>query len=126
MRGEPVTLADEAKSRVKQSRQVVEDILASERVVYGINTGFGNFRNVVIPRHDSHAAGVGAPFPEEIVRAILLLRVNALASGFSGVVPSTLDALVAMLNKRVHPVVPTKGSVGASGDSLLSPMSRLS
>ena len=92
----------------------------SERVVYGINTGFGNFRNVVIPRQDletlqvnlirSHAAGVGDPFDEEIVRAILLLRVNALASGFSGVDPSTLDALVALLNKGVHPVVPKKGS----------------
>jgi len=134
MRGETVTLADEAKRRVKQSRQVVEDILASERVVYGINTGFGNFRNVVIPRHDletlqvnlirSHAAGVGDPFPEEIVRAILLLRVNALASGFSGVDPSTLDALLAMLNKGVHPVVPKKGSVGASGD--LAPLAHVS
>ena len=132
--GETVALADEAKQRVKQSRQVIEDILASERVVYGINTGFGNFRNVVIPRQDletlqvnlirSHAAGVGDPFDEEIVRAILLLRVNALASGFSGVDPSTLDALVALLNKGVHPVVPKKGSVGASGN--LAPLAHVS
>ena len=88
----------------------------------------------MIPRQDletlqvnlirSHAAGVGDPFDEEIVRAILLLRVNALASGFSGVDPSTLDALVAPLNKGVHPVVPKKGSVGASGD--LAPLAHVS
>ena len=129
-----MAIAEEAKHRVKESRQVIEDVLASERVVYGINTGFGNFRNVVIPRHDletlqlnlirSHAAGVGDPFAEEIVRAILLLRINALASGFSGVDPSTVDALVAMLNKGVHPVVPKKGSVGASGD--LAPLAHVS
>jgi len=131
--GERVALAEDAAERVRASRRVVENILADERVVYGINTGFGNFRNVVIPRADleqlqlnlirSHAAGVGEPFPEDVVRAILLLRVNALASGYSGVDPETLDALVSMLNAGVHPVVPRKGSVGASGD--LAPLAHV-
>ena len=130
---ETVGLSEQARRRVRASRQVVEDILSEERVVYGINTGFGNFRTVVIPRSDleqlqtnlirSHAAGVGDPFSEDVVRAILLLRINALAAGYSGVDPETLDALVAMLNAGVHPVVPQKGSVGASGD--LAPLAHV-
>ena len=133
LEGETVELAEDAVLRVRASRDVVDGILAEERVVYGINTGFGNFRNVVIGNDDleklqlnlirSHAAGVGEPFPEEIVRAILLLRINALASGFSGVSPKTLDALVAMLNAGIHPIVPKKGSVGASGD--LAPLAHV-
>ncbi|HXV61192.1 MAG TPA: histidine ammonia-lyase [Vicinamibacteria bacterium] len=128
-----VALSPDARSRVRASREVVEQILLSENVVYGINTGFGNFRNVVIPRKDldelqlnlvrSHAAGVGEAFPESVVRTILLLRVNTLAAGFSGIDPETLDALVAMLNRGVHPVVPQKGSVGASGD--LAPLAHV-
>jgi histidine ammonia-lyase len=111
----------------------VDDILGKDDVVYGVNTGFGNFRNVVIPPADlerlqlnlirSHSAGVGDPFPEDVVRAILLLRINALAAGYSGIEPATLDALVAMLNAGVHPVVPKKGSVGASGD--LAPLAHV-
>jgi histidine ammonia-lyase len=133
LRGVEITLSEDARARVVQSRAVVEEILEGERVVYGINTGFGNFRNVVIGRGDleelqvnlirSHAAGVGAPFPEPVVRAILLLRANALACGYSGIDPDTLDALVAMLNAGVHPVVPEKGSVGASGD--LAPLAHV-
>jgi histidine ammonia-lyase len=132
-RSASVSLSREAREKVAASRAVVEEILESDRVVYGINTGFGNFKNVVIARPDlealqlnllrSHAAGVGEPFPEPVVRAILLLRVNALAAGFSGVDPGTLDALVAMLNAGVHPVVPQKGSVGASGD--LAPLAHV-
>ncbi|GMR23785.1 MAG: histidine ammonia-lyase [Acidobacteriota bacterium] len=131
--GESVTLAEESLERVGASRQVVEDILRRDEVVYGINTGFGNFRNVVIPHADlerlqlnlirSHSAGVGDPFSEEDVRAILVLRINALASGYSGIDPETLDAAVAMLNAGVHPVVPQKGSVGASGD--LAPLAHV-
>ena len=131
--GAKVFLATEARARVRASRDVIEDILESERVVYGINTGFGNFRNVVIPRSDleelqlnlirSHAAGVGEPFSEDVVRTILLLRINTLAAGYSGIDPVTLDALVAMLNAGIHPVVPQKGSVGASGD--LAPLAHV-
>ena len=131
--GESVALSEKAQERVQASRQVVEDILRRDEVVYGINTGFGNFRNVVIPRADlerlqlnliqSHSAGVGDPFSEDVVRAILLLRINALASGYSGIDPGTLDAVVAMLNAGVHPVVPQKGSVGASGD--LAPLAHV-
>jgi histidine ammonia-lyase len=130
---ETVGLSEEARKRVHASREVVEEILAADRVVYGINTGFGNFRNVVISREDleelqtnlirSHCAGVGDPFPEEIVRTILLLRINALASGHSGIDPETLEGLVAMLNAGVIPVVPQKGSVGASGD--LAPLAHV-
>ncbi|MEE9254830.1 MAG: aromatic amino acid lyase, partial [Pseudomonadales bacterium] len=131
--GESVALTEKAQERVQASRQVVEDILRRDEVVYGINTGFGNFRNVVIPQADlerlqlnlirSHSAGVGDPFSEDVVRAILLLRINALASGYSGIDPETLDAVVAMLNAGVHPVVPQKGSVGASGD--LAPLAHV-
>ncbi len=128
-----VEVSGEARKRVHDSRRVVEEILEAERVVYGINTGFGNFRNVVIPREDleelqtnlirSHCAGVGDPFSEEIVRAILLLRINALASGHSGIDPETLDGLVSMLNAGVVPLVPQKDSVGASGD--LAPLAHV-
>lgn len=131
--GEQVLLSGPARERVRASRQVVEGILSRDEVVYGINTGFGNFRNVVISPADlkrlqlnlirSHAAGVGEPFSEDVVRAILSLRINALASGYSGVNPETLDALVGMLNAGVHPVVPKKGSVGASGD--LAPLAHI-
>ena len=131
--GEGVTLSDSARRRARESRAVVDDILAGDSVVYGINTGFGNFKDVVIPPDDlvqlqinlirSHAAGVGDPFPEDVVRAILLLRINTLAAGCSGVSEGTLDGLVALLNASVHPVVPMKGSVGASGD--LAPLAHV-
>jgi histidine ammonia-lyase len=130
---ELVELTPEATKKVRASRQVVEDILASGKVVYGVNTGFGNFRDVVIPRQDldrlqmnllrSHACGVGAPLPEPLVRAVMLLRANTLAAGYSGVHPETLDHLLELLNKGVHPVVPEQGSVGASGD--LAPLAHL-
>jgi len=131
--GERVTLSEEASARVRASHQVVEDVLAGERVVYGINTGFGNFRNVVIPRADldqlqinllrSHAAGAGPPLPEPVVRSVMLLRANTLARGHSGIHPETLDRLLRLLNAGIHPVVPEKGSVGASGD--LAPLAHL-
>lgn len=129
----PVRLSEEARARVQESRDYVERLLRENRVVYGITTGFGFFkerrigpemveelqRNLLV----SHAAGVGEPFPTEVVRAMLLLRANALAKGYSGVRVETLQLLIEMLNRGVHPVVPSQGSVGASGD--LAPLSHL-
>jgi histidine ammonia-lyase len=112
---------------------VVDEAVARHAVVYGVNTGFGNFADVVIPSDRlrelqlnlvrSHAAGVGDPLPEAPTRALMLLRANVLAKGFSGIRPETLDLLVAMLNAGLHPVIPSQGSVGASGD--LAPLAHL-
>lgn len=128
-----VKITEEAAERVKKSRAVVDEFIEKEKVVYGITTGFGKFSDVVITKEEtrdlqrnliiSHACGVGNPFPEEIVRAIMLLRANALSKGFSGVRLSTLQTLIEMLNKGVHPVIPEKGSLGASGD--LAPLSHM-
>ncbi|KXG77179.1 histidine ammonia-lyase [Thermotalea metallivorans] len=128
-----VKITEEAAERVKKSRAVVDEFIEKEKVVYGITTGFGKFSDVVITKEEtrdlqrnliiSHACGVGNPFSEEIVRAIMLLRANALSKGFSGVRLSTLQTLIEMLNKGVHPVIPEKGSLGASGD--LAPLSHM-
>jgi histidine ammonia-lyase len=126
-------LAPAARAAVAAARRVVDDAVSSGRVVYGVTTGFGNFADVVIP-HDklkdlqlnlvrSHAAGVGEPIGEAETRALMLLRANVLAKGYSGVRPETLDLLLALLDRRVHPVVPSQGSVGASGD--LAPLAHL-
>ena len=130
---ESVKLSSEAIEKVKASRRVIDDILSGDKVVYGVNTGFGNFRDVVIPPKElyqlqlnlvrSHAAGVGEPMPESVVRSVMLLRANAVASGYSGIHPETLDSLLKLLNAGVHPVLPEKGSVGASGD--LAPLAHL-
>lgn len=132
-RGARVALSPDAGRRVDAARAVVERAVAEDRVVYGVTTGFGKFADVVIPREKlgelqrnlvrSHAAGVGEPIPEEAVRALMLLRANCLAKGFSGVRRATLEALVALLNADVHPVIPSQGSVGASGD--LAPLAHL-
>jgi histidine ammonia-lyase len=131
--GVPVALGPEARSRVAASRAVVDRLAEGEAPVYGINTGFGSFAEVKIPREDldrlqinllrSHAAGVGDPLPVRAVRAMMALRANVLARGFSGIRPDTLQALIDALNRRVHPVVPSRGSVGASGD--LAPLAHL-
>jgi histidine ammonia-lyase len=131
--GEAAVLDPEAERRMAESRAVVEACVASGDVRYGITTGFGKFSDVVISADDnaalqenlimSHACGVGEPFPEEVVRAMALLRANALAVGYSGIRPSVVAALLAMLNSGVTPVVPEKGSLGASGD--LAPLSHL-
>ena len=128
-----VALAPEALARVEASRAVIDLAVAENRVVYGVTTGFGKFADVVIPRDRlaelqrnlvrSHAAGVGEPLAEEDVRGLMLLRANCLAKGFSGVRVATLERLVALLNAGVHPVVPSQGSVGASGD--LAPLAHL-
>lgn len=128
-----VQLTQDAIKRVKDSRALVDNYVEGNKVVYGITTGFGKFSDVVITGDEtkelqrnlivSHACGVGEPLPEDIVRGIMLLRVNALAKGFSGIRLSTLNTLIEMLNKGVHPIIPEKGSLGASGD--LAPLSHM-
>jgi histidine ammonia-lyase len=131
--GAPVRLSAKARKNIQDSRRLVEDILSSKRVAYGINTGFGKLCQVVIPKGQiqrlqrnlivSHAAGVGRPLPIEVVRAMMLLRANVLAKGYSGVRPEVIQSLLVMLNGKVHPVVPEQGSVGASGD--LAPLAHV-
>ena len=128
-----VGLASAARTRVQAARAVVDAKADGDAAVYGINTGFGSFAEVRIPRDAlsalqlnlirSHAAGVGEPLSRRAVRATMALRANVLACGFSGVRTETLDALIALLNAGVHPVVPSRGSVGASGD--LAPLAHL-
>jgi len=128
-----VQLSEDAVQRVKKSRAYVDQLVDNEAVVYGITTGFGKFSDTYISKEDtkelqrnlivSHACGMGDPLPEEVVRGMMLLRANALSKGFSGVRVETVNTLVEMLNKGVHPIVPEKGSLGASGD--LAPLSHL-
>jgi len=132
---QPVGIAPAAQAAVDRSRAVVEAAVRDEKgkPVYGVTTGFGELATTRIPPSRarelqrnlvlSTAAGVGAPYPTEVVRAMMLLRANALAKGRSGIRRSTLDLLVSMLNAGVHPVVPSQGSVGASGD--LAPLAHL-
>jgi histidine ammonia-lyase len=129
----PVQLHPQARAAVARARQVVDDAVERGEVVYGVTTGFGNFADVVIPREKlrdlqlnllrSHAAGVGDPLGARETRALMLLRANVLAKGYSGVRPQTLELLLALLNAGIHPVVPSQGSVGASGD--LAPLAHL-
>jgi histidine ammonia-lyase len=129
-----VALSEEAARRVDAARAVVEEHAARDEAVYGINTGFGALAETLIAREAletlqvnllrSHAAGVGEPLPIRAVRASMLLRANVLAKGYSGLRRSTLELLIELLNRRVHPVVPSRGSVGASGD--LAPLAHLS
>lgn len=124
--GAKVALAEKAKKAIQISRDIVEKNVSEHKVVYGLSTGFGKFVNVAIPEEDldrlqynlivSDACGVGDPFSEDVTRAIMLLRANALAKGFSGIRLSTVETLLEMLNRGVHPVIPEKGSVGSSGD----------
>jgi histidine ammonia-lyase len=128
-----VTLAPDARARVQASRAVVDACAAGDRPVYGINTGFGSFAETRIDRADlaalqvnlvrSHAAGVGEPLSLRAVRASMALRANVLAKGYSGVRAETLDLLIAALNHGIHPYVPSRGSVGASGD--LAPLAHI-
>jgi len=124
--GERVELDAAVRPRLRASRGVVEAALASGAAVYGVNTGFGKLKNrrigaadlAALQRHllRSHAAGVGEAMPTDAVRAMGLLRAESLAVGVSGVREEVVDALVALLNERIHPLVPEQGSVGASGD----------
>jgi len=131
--GEPVQISAVAQPRILASRKVVEEIIARDAVVYGVTTGFGKLSDVRIPRDAlnelqlnlvrSHACGIGQPLSEPEVRAMMLLRANVLTLGFSGIRLEIVQMLGEMLNRRVHPVVPEKGSVGASGD--LAPLAHL-
>jgi len=130
----PVALDARAAAAVDAARAVVDRQAAGDTPVYGINTGFGSLAEVKIPRSAlgelqrnllrSHAAGVGEPLPARAVRAMMALRANVLAKGFSGIRRATLDRLIEALNRQVHPIVPSRGSVGASGD--LAPLAHLS
>ena len=131
--GAKVELAAQAREQMLASRAVIERLIASDQAVYGVNTGFGKMASVRISREQigelqvnlvrSHSCGVGAPLSEHETRAMLLLRANAIAKGFSGVRPVVAETLCKMLNAGVHPVIPSQGSVGASGD--LAPLAHL-
>ncbi len=132
--GAKVQLTADAEKQIQKSRHLIERWVQDEKRIYGITTGFGALSDVAISKADtrvlqknilmSHAAGVGSPFDEETVRAILALRIKDLARGHSGIRLSTVQQLVALLNWGVCPLVPEKGSVGASGD--LAPLAHLS
>jgi histidine ammonia-lyase len=128
-----VRLAETARGPVTECRAFVERAVAEGRTIYGVTTGFGALADVSVPRERleelqvnllrSHSAGVGAPLSRAETRAVMLLRANVLAAGYSGVRPELIDLLVAMLVRGVHPVIPARGSVGASGD--LAPLAHL-
>jgi histidine ammonia-lyase len=128
-----VVLGDDARARMQEARDVIERLVAAGEVVYGVTTGFGDLSTTYIEPSQSarlqenlllsHAVGVGDPLPRDIVRAMLLLRANTLALGHSGCRPDLVDRLCDMLRAGIHPVVPSQGSVGASGD--LAPLAHL-
>jgi histidine ammonia-lyase len=130
---ERVAISPSARPGIAASRKVIEEIVARDAVVYGVNTGFGKLSDVRVPQDElrqlqlnlvrSHACGIGEPLSEPEVRAMMLLRANVLTLGFSGIRWEVIGLLCEMLNRRVHPVVPEKGSVGASGD--LAPLAHL-
>lgn len=129
-----IKLAEKAFVAIEKSHQVVQTVVMQEASVYGINTGFGLLAHKKIAREDlkdlqrrivlSHAAGVGVPMSDEVVKLILLLKINSLARGYSGVSTSLMDTLVALYNAQIYPIIPEQGSVGASGD--LAPLAHMS
>jgi histidine ammonia-lyase len=131
--GEPIAASKSAYERVERAQRTVDRIVAEQEPVYGINTGFGRLSSESIPPDRlkelqrkivlSHAIGVGDLLPEEAVRAMLLFRINSLLKGNSGIRPQTISYLIDLLNNRVHPCIPTQGSVGSSGD--LVPLAHL-
>ncbi|MGB9300098.1 MAG: aromatic amino acid ammonia-lyase, partial [Anaerolineae bacterium] len=130
-----VLLSAESRARLAKARQYVEDhwLKADARPIYGFNTGVGKLKDSAIALEqidrfqemliNSHSAGVGKPLPEDVVRAILILRANTFARGCSGVRPELVDRLLALVNRGVHPLIPELGSVGASGD--LAPLAHM-
>jgi histidine ammonia-lyase len=132
-RGAPVELADLARERMRESRTAIERLLATGKTIYGVNTGFGKLSDYSVTADElrqlqinlvrSHSCGVGEPLSIAETRAMLLLRANVLALGYSGARVEVAETLVAMLNAGVHPIIPEKGSVGASGD--LAPLAHL-
>jgi histidine ammonia-lyase len=131
--GAEVEIPRKTKKKVERCRQFLEEAVKEKKVVYGVTTGFGALATVVIPSEKakklqsnlirSHSAGVGKPLDKDTTRALMLLRANTLAKGYSGIKLQTLETLVQMINNRVHPVIPEKGSVGASGD--LAPLAHM-
>src|SRR2546423_8238866 len=130
---EPIGIGASARPRIEASRKVIEEIVAKGAVVYGVSTGFGKLSDVHVPAAElrqlqlnlvrSHACGIGNPLSAAEVRAMMLLRANVLALGLSGIRLEVIELLCEMLNRRIYPVVPEKGSVGASGD--LAPLAHL-
>mgnify|MGYP000901787887 FL=1 len=128
-----VHITEEVREKINDSRKVIDGIVSRNDVKYGITTGFGKFSDVVITGEEcktlqknlimSHSCGFGRKFPREIVRTIMLLRANNLARGYSGIRLSVFETLLDMLNKGVHPSIPEKGSLGASGD--LAPLAHM-
>ncbi|MDD3535261.1 MAG: histidine ammonia-lyase [Candidatus Cloacimonetes bacterium] len=128
-----IRLSEASAQKVQKCRDYVDGVISRNEVVYGLTTGFGKFSTVTIPPENiaelqlnlirSHAVSIGEIYSESITRAIMLLRISVLAKGHSGIRLQTLESLIEMLNKGVHPVIPRRGSVGASGD--LSPLSHL-
>lgn len=130
---EEVSLSQATRDRISASRKMLEKAAEGSQAVYGVNTGFGKFSEVKIGHDElkdlqrnliiSHACGVGNPMKTDEVRGLMLLRINALSRGYSGIRLETVETLTAMLNRRVHPVIPEKGSLGASGD--LAPLAHM-
>jgi histidine ammonia-lyase len=133
LESEPVAVSKSVRARVLASRKIIDDIVDKDAVVYGVNTGFGKLADVRIPRHElrhlqlnlvrSHACGIGPSLGQAEVRAMMLLRANVLTLGYSGIRLEVIQMLCEMLNRDIYPVVPEKGSVGASGD--LAPLAHL-
>lgn len=131
--GEKVYVSEEAQKAVKKARDYVEKKLDEGAIIYGLTTGFGKFSDTFVSREEtaelqrnliiSHTCAMGESLPTHVVRTVMLLRCNALSRGNSGIRPGTLNTLVDMLNKGVHPIIPEKGSLGASGD--LAPLSHM-
>ncbi len=132
-RGRAVALDPAAVAGIERSQAAVERLVAEGKIAYGITTGFGRFKDKLISTDQakqlqlnlvrSHAVGVGPPLSEQVVRAMMLVRANTLAKGYSGVHPQVIQLLIDMLNKGVHPRIPAQGSLGASGD--LAPLAHL-
>src|SRR5947207_5979456 len=129
----PIQVAPSARGRIQDSRRIVEEIVARGGVVYGVSTGFGRLADLQIPVGElrqlqlnlvrSHACGIGKPLSVPEVRAMILLRANVLTLGLSGIRLEVIELLCELLNRGLHPVIPEKGSVGASGD--LAPLAHL-
>jgi len=130
---EHVKLSDDAIVKINKSRVIIDNIVEQEKTVYGVNTGFGKLANVVINKDEvsqlqenllkSHACGVGNFFDKEVTRGIMLLRINALSKGYSGIRLETIERLLFYLNENILPLIPEKGSLGASGD--LAPLAHM-
>ena len=132
--GAKIKVDPDAVARIKASRALIDDIVENEKVVYGVTTGFGSLCRVSISKEDcsqlqenlirTHCCGYGNPLSREVTRCAMTIRANALVKGYSGVRMETLNTLVEMINKGVHPYIPEKGSLGASGD--LAPLAQSS